>query len=135
MRGFLQSTAICFSKVTAWHPRCRLRVSACAGGQMLEVGMPTGTKRGTLLILASTTLVALAAALAVSWAAGAFDGPVEIDHWFAMAIVLGLAWAVGAVLVSFLFLGARLERNASLYEATALRKARSRDHQSPGAPR
>lgn len=85
--------------------------------------MPTGTKRGYALILASTTLVAIAAALAICWAAGAFDGTLVREGWVAIAIVLGLGWMCGGMLVSFLCLGARIERNA-LAEAVAARPRR-----------
>jgi hypothetical protein len=88
-----------------------------------EVAMPIGTKRGYALILASATLVAVAAGLLVCWAAGAFDGPVGLAAWSAILLLLGLGWTVGGMLVSVLFLGARFERNSSLYEATAARRA------------
>jgi hypothetical protein len=74
--GFLASSPICFTKVTALHPhfaraRSRLAREACRW----EVGMPAGTKRGYALILTSTTFVAFGAALFICWAAGAFDAP------------------------------------------------------------
>jgi hypothetical protein len=83
--------------------------------------MPTGTKRGYALILASTTLVAITAALAICWAAGAFDGTLALAGWVAIAVLLGLGWICGGMLVSFLFLGAGIERNATPAEVVAAR--------------
>lgn len=95
--------------------------------------MPTGTKRGYALILASTTLVACGAGVLICWAAGAFDGPLGLTGWAAIAMLLGLGWMVGGMLVSLLFLGARLDRNAGLYEATAVRRAVSGRPRVPSA--
>jgi hypothetical protein len=118
--GFLASSPICFTKVTALHPhfaraRSRLAREACRW----EVGMPAGTKRGYALILTSTTFVAFGAALFICWAAGAFDAPLGEAAWVAIAVLLGLGWIVGGMLVSFVFLGARWERT----EARAARRA------------
>ena len=100
--------------------------------------MPTGTKRGYALILASTTLVAIAAALLLCWAAGAFEGSLALAGWVALVILLGLGWICGGMLVSFLFLGARIERNASLAQALATRRgglSRRRRTPPPGSDR
>jgi len=96
--------------------------------------MPAGTRRGYVLILASTTLVAIVTALLICWAAGAFDRPLGLAAWSAIAILLGLGWVVGGMLVSFLFLGARFERNSRPYEATAARRPDARERPRDGAP-
>lgn len=90
--------------------------------------MPTGTKRGYALILTSATLVALLAVLAI----GLLDASLAPGQWFGVALLLGLGWVTAAMLVSLLFLGARLERSASLYEATSRRE---RPAQSPSGAR
>ena len=94
--------------------------------------MPTGTKHGYALILISATLVALLVALAIGSAAGLLDASLAPGQWFGVALLLGLGWVTAAMLVSLLFLGARLERNATLYEATSRRVRRA---QSPSGAR
>ena len=96
--------------------------------------MPTGTKRGYALILASATTVAFATALLVLWASGVFDQALGFAGWAAIAALLGLGWICGGMLVSFLFLGARTERNASLAEARVLRRGRPRRPERPHEP-
>jgi hypothetical protein len=88
--------------------------------------MPTGTKRGYALILASTTLVAVAVALLLCWSVGAFDGSLVLAGWVAMLVLLGLGWICGGMLVSFLFLGARIERNARLAQVLVTRRGTPR---------
>jgi hypothetical protein len=64
-------------------------------------------------------LMAIVVALPVAWAAGMFEGDLATDHWFAVGLVLAVGWLAGGLLVSFMFLSARLDRTAALYEATA----------------
>ena len=95
--------------------------------------MPTGKKRGYAIVLASSTFVALAAALLICWAAGAFAAPLGFAAWVAITVLLGLGWLVGGMLVSFLFLGARSERNASLAEVLSVRRTTRRRGGRPPA--
>lgn len=97
--------------------------------------MPTGTKRGYALVLGSTTLVAVAAALLICWAAGTFQAPLGLAAWVAIIVLLGLGWMVGGMLVSFLFLGARSERNASLAEALSARRLALARRRTASPPR
>ena len=93
--------------------------------------MPSGSRRGYALVLASTTLVALAVALLILWTAGFFDDAVGFAGWVAIVAMLGLGWICGGMLVSLLFFGARTERNASLAEARAVRRAAPQRRRAP----